>query len=66
MAVATAPTIDLAAPHIACELVDVPRPAPRWGAPIWPAEEPIAALVRPPVTQVDAITLSLMLSHRSV
>ena len=65
MAVATAPTIELAEPHLADEPLDVPCPAPRWGAPIWPAAEPIAALDRPPVPQVDVITLSLMLSHRN-
>jgi len=46
-------------------IVKAISPAPRWGPPIWPAEEPIAALDRASVTQVDIIILSMMLAYRS-
>jgi len=63
MAIATAP-IAPHAPQVASEPLAIPRPVPRWGPPIWSADDPITEPIRPPVGQVDLIVLSLMLAYR--
>jgi hypothetical protein len=60
----TAAPVALDEPHLAYEPIAIPRFAPRWGPPIWAADEPIATLDHPPVGQVDLIVMSVMLSHR--
>ena len=61
--VAAAP-VALDEPQLAYEPIAIARPAPRWGPPIWPAEEPITTLEPQPVGQVDLIVLSVMLAKR--
>ena len=61
--VAVAPVV-LDESKLAYKPIAIARPAPRWGLPIWPADEPIAALDHPPVGQVDLVVMSIMLSHR--
>ena len=61
--VAAAP-VALDEPQLAYEPIAIARPAPRWGPPIWPAEEPITTLEPQPVGQVDLIVLSIMLAYR--
>lgn len=64
MAVATTSPTTLSEPRVANEPIDIPRATPRWGPPIWAADEPIAKLDRLPVGQVDLIVMSVMLAHR--
>ena len=65
MAVATAAPIkyERQTEHAHASLAPTPA-TPRWGPPIWQTEAPMAALERPPVSQIDIITLSLMLAYR--
>jgi hypothetical protein len=51
-------------PQVAYEPIAIPRHTSRWGAPIWPAEQPITTREREPVGQVDLIVLSVMLAYR--
>ena len=48
----------------AYEPIAIPHPVPRWGPPIWSADDPITEPFRPPVGQPDLIVLSLMLAYR--
>ena len=51
-------------PQVAYEPIAIPRHTPRWGPPIWPAEQPITILERPSVAQLDIITMSVILAYR--
>jgi hypothetical protein len=64
MAVATTAPTTLDERRVAYEPIAVPRATPRWGTPIWSADEPIAILERQPVGQVDLVVMSVILAHR--
>ncbi len=63
MAVVTAPTAH-DEPRVADDPIAVPRPTPRWGAPIWAADDPITKLDQAPVAELDIITMSIILAYR--
>ena len=66
MAVATAP-VEYKRQIEREHLVTATSPATRWGPPIWPADEPIAALDRvpDPGLPLDAVALAMLLSQRT-
>jgi hypothetical protein len=51
-------------PQVVYLPIDISRPIPRWGPPLWPADEPITVLARPSVAQVDIIALSVVMAYR--
>jgi len=64
MAVATTTPTTLDEPRVAYEPIAIPRATPRWGPPIWAADDLVATPDRRSVSQIDIMTLSMVLAYK--